>query len=219
MVFFFCLIVFPPKAPWNDLSLIYCQSSSKLLISFTHRPRTERPEWGGGAKPSFFTLHSAGSHGFSACVEGQFDVNPWHVVCSASQDKAGRVTGLIVDILLCSWGFMATSKGLWSCRSCCAVNDDLISGHFYISLLSNSSDHEETGKILSRILENVDASQVQKEPHLRLMQKYQKSENISSARQHTELSVFFVFNEIRNLQWSFFLHCCYSISTYRIRKD
>lgn len=160
------------------------------LISFTRRPQTERPEWGGGAKPSFFTLHSAGSHGFPACVEGQFDVNPWHVVCSASQDKAGRVTGLIVDILLCSWGFMATSKGLWSCCSCFADSDYLISGHFYISLLSNSSDHEETGKILSRILENVDASQVQKELHLSWMQKYQKSENISSARQHTELSVF-----------------------------
>lgn len=47
-------------------------------------------------------------------------------------------------------------------------------------LLENRSDHEETRKIWSRILENADALQEQKGLRPRWMQTYQRSEKIPS---------------------------------------
>lgn len=51
---------------------------------------------------------------------------------------------------------------------------------FDIFLLKNRSDHEETGKIWSRILENADALQEQKGLRPHWMQTYQRSEKIPS---------------------------------------
>ena len=43
----------------------------KLCFVVLFRPRSERPVWGGGAKPSLVTLHSTPSARIPACVEGE----------------------------------------------------------------------------------------------------------------------------------------------------
>lgn len=58
---------------------------------------------------------------------------------------------------------------------------------FDIFLLENRSDHEETGKIRSRILESVDALQEQKGLRPRWTQTYQRSEEIPSLSIFTPL--------------------------------
>lgn len=89
-----------------------------LWFPLPRRPWSKRPEWGGGAEPSFFTLHSTLSHGFPACVEGEINLDPWHrLPLNFLRYDWKSAAGFIVDILLCSWEFMASMKVLWcSCR-------------------------------------------------------------------------------------------------------